>query len=71
MSSKVIIYLFKGLPAVGPKTAFLIHQHRELHGGYESLGELQEIPGINKNFFKKFCRQNQIEEIQEKNFLSN
>ena len=56
---------------MGPKTAFLIHQHRELHGGYESLGELQEIPGINKNFFKKFCRQNQIEEIQEKNLLSN
>jgi len=49
-----------GLPAVGPKTAFLIHQHRDLHGYFNNLKELENIPGISKIFFAKFCRQNQI-----------
>jgi len=52
--------LLAGLPAVGPKTAFLIHQQRELHGYFRSLRELEDIPGISKSFFGKFCRVNQI-----------
>merc|ERR1719219_2852541 len=47
------VKLLAGLPAVGPKTAFLIHQHRELHGVYESFEQLKNIPGISKNFFGK------------------
>ena len=45
---------------MGPKTAFLIHQHRELHGYFNNLRQLETIPGVNKIFFGKFCRQNQI-----------
>merc|ERR1712025_1306350 len=56
--------LLAGLPAVGPKTAFLIHQQRELHGYFRSLSQLEEIPGISKHFFRKFCRQNQVEELE-------
>jgi len=52
--------LLAGLPGVGPKTAFLIHQHRELHGYFNNIRELEMIPGVNKQFFHKFCRQNQI-----------
>ena len=62
-------YLFsmslQGLPAVGPKTAFLIHQHRGLHGSFEDLRQLETIPGLNKNFFKKFCKQNQIDGLED------
>eukprot|EP00088_Acartia_fossae_P038379 TRINITY_DN39768_c0_g1_i1.p1 TRINITY_DN39768_c0_g1~~TRINITY_DN39768_c0_g1_i1.p1 ORF type:complete len:188 (-),score=45.40 TRINITY_DN39768_c0_g1_i1:32-571(-) len=58
------VKLIGGLPAVGPKTAFLIYQHRELHGCYESLQQLDLIPGMNKNFFKKFCKQNQINGLE-------
>jgi len=54
-----------GLPAVGPKTAFLIHQHRGLHGCFEDLRQLETIPGLNKNFFKKFCKQNQIDSLED------
>jgi len=52
--------LLSRLPAVGPKTAFLIHQHRNMHGSFKSLRELETIPGITKRFFTKFCKQNQI-----------
>ena len=65
INNGTVKHLSLRLPAVGLKTALLIHQHRELHGLYENLGKLQEIPGINKNFFKKFCSQNQIEETHE------
>ena len=55
----------QGLPAVGPKTAFLIHQHRGLHGCFDDLRQLEIIPGLNKNFFKKFCKQNQIDGLED------
>jgi len=57
--------LLAGLPAVGPKTAFLIHQHRELHGSYSNLSDLGMIPGVSKQFFPKFCKQNQISGVEE------
>ena len=60
------MFFFQGLPGVGPKTAFLIHQHRELHGYFNKLRELEMIPGVNKQFFHKFCRQNQIS-VEEEN----
>eukprot|EP00092_Neocalanus_flemingeri_P041698 GFUD01045417.1.p1 GENE.GFUD01045417.1~~GFUD01045417.1.p1 ORF type:complete len:841 (+),score=290.25 GFUD01045417.1:73-2595(+) len=59
--------LLAGLPGVGPKTALLIHQHRELHGSFNSLRELQMIPGVNKNFWVKFCKQNQISGLHGEN----
>eukprot|EP00092_Neocalanus_flemingeri_P041701 GFUD01045420.1.p1 GENE.GFUD01045420.1~~GFUD01045420.1.p1 ORF type:complete len:843 (+),score=287.48 GFUD01045420.1:73-2601(+) len=59
--------LLAGLPGVGPKTALLIHQHRELHGSFNSLRELQMIPGVNKNFWEKFCKQNQISGMDGEN----
>jgi len=58
------VKLLGGLPAVGPKTAFLIYQHRQLHGEFTSLSQLETIPGIGKNFFKKFCKQNQIDGLE-------
>ena len=59
------ILSLQGLPAVGPKTAFQIYQHRELHGCFEDLRQLETIPGLNKNFFKKFCKQNQIDGLED------
>ena len=59
-----VFKIFQGLPAVGPKTALLIHQHRDLHGCFDSLSQLEDIPGVSKHFFRKFCRQNQIEELE-------
>eukprot|EP00092_Neocalanus_flemingeri_P067298 GFUD01082120.1.p1 GENE.GFUD01082120.1~~GFUD01082120.1.p1 ORF type:complete len:346 (+),score=117.83 GFUD01082120.1:38-1039(+) len=59
--------LLAGLPGVGPKTALLIHQHRELHGSFNSLRELQMIPGVNRQFWAKFCKQNQISGMDGEN----
>merc|ERR1712018_837832 len=41
---------------IGPKTAFVLHSHRELHGPFTSLAILEEIPGIQKSFFNKFVK---------------
>ena len=34
---------------------------RELRNGYESLEDLKTVPGLQKNFFDKFCSKNQIQ----------
>jgi DNA uptake protein ComE-like DNA-binding protein len=48
------------LPAVGPKSAFILQQYRDLHDGIKTIDELRNIPGLAKNFFDKFCLRNQI-----------
>jgi len=53
------------LPAVGPKSAFVLQQYRDLHDGIKTIGELKDIPGLSRNFFDKFCTQNQVKEVLE------
>lgn len=53
------------LPAVGPKSAYVLQQYRDLHDGIKSIGELKEIPGLTRNFYDKFCTQNQVKEVLE------
>jgi len=53
------------LPAVGPKSAYVLQQYRDLHDGIKSIGELKDIPGLSRNFFDKFCTQNQVKEVLE------
>ena len=53
------------LPAVGPKSAFVIQQYRDLHDGIKTIEELKVIPGLAKTFYNKFCVQNQVKEVSE------
>ena len=53
------------LPAVGPKSAFVIQQYRDLHDGIKTIEELKDIPGLAKTFYNKFCVQNQVKEVPE------
>jgi len=48
------------LPAIGNKTAQLIHNHREMRGKFTSLMQIRNIPGINQTVFNKFLMQNQL-----------
>ena len=54
------LQMLQKIPAIGPKTAFLIHSHRELHGKFANLQKLQEIPGVQKSFFNKFVKTHQV-----------
>ena len=58
-------FLSQKLPAVGPKSAFVLQQYRDLHDGIKTIGELKDIPGLSRNFFDKFCTQNQVKEVVE------
>ena len=54
------------LPAVGPKSAFVLQSYRDVHDGIKSIQEIKDIPGIGKNFFERFCKQNQVvEDLEE------
>ena len=50
---------------MGPKSAFVLQQYRDLHDGIKTIGELKDIPGLSKYFFDKFCTQNQVKEVVE------
>jgi len=52
--------VLQSIPAIGPKTAYILHSHRELHNGFESFEDIKEIPGLRKNFFDKFLKVHQI-----------
>ena len=52
--------ILQSLPGIGPKTAIVVHSHRELKGQFGGLDELGEIPGLHKNFYFKFCVKNQV-----------
>ena len=58
-------YVIQKLPAVGPKSAFVIQQYRDLHDGIKTIEELKDIPGLAKTFYNKFCVQNQVKEVPE------
>ena len=58
-------YVIQKLPAVGPKSAFVIQQYRDLHDGIKTIEELKDIPGLAKTFYNKFCVQNQVKEVSE------
>jgi len=59
------IAMLTKLPAVGPKSAFVIQQYRDLHDGIKTIEELKDIPGLAKTFYNKFCVQNQVKEVSE------
>jgi len=59
------IAMLTKLPAVGPKSAFVIQQYRDLHDGIKTIEELKDIPGLAKTFYNKFCVQNQVKEVPE------
>jgi len=54
------LQMLQKIPAIGPKTAFMIHSHRELHGKFDSLDILKAIPGLQKSFFNKFTKTHQV-----------
>ena len=54
------LQMLQKIPAIGPKTAFLIHSQRELRGQFESFDNLQNIPGLQKSFFSKFIKTHQV-----------
>ena len=60
MLNSANLQMLQKLPAIGPKTAFVLHSHRELHGSFKSLSTLKEIPGLQKSFFNKFCKTHQV-----------
>merc|ERR1712029_230158 len=60
MLNSANLQMLQKIPAIGPKTAFMIHSHRELHGNFENLEVLKSIPGLQKSFFNKFTRTHQV-----------
>ncbi|XP_049787831.1 kinesin heavy chain-like isoform X1 [Schistocerca cancellata] len=49
------------LPTIGPKTALIINNYRNLSGEtFESVDDLRKIPGLNKNFHEKFALANLV-----------
>lgn len=54
------LQMLQKIPAIGPKTAFLIHSQRELHGHFKSFERLKTIPGLQKSFFNKFIKTHQV-----------
>jgi len=48
------------LPAIGQKTAQLIHNQREMRGKFTSLMQIRNVPGISQTVFNKFLQQNQL-----------
>lgn len=48
------------LPAIGHKTAQLIHNQREMRGKFTSLMQIRNVPGISQTVFNKFLQQNQL-----------
>jgi len=53
------------LPAVGPKSAYILIQYRDVHKEIKTIEEIKNIPGLSKNFFDKFCRSNQLKIEQD------
>lgn len=60
MLNSANLQMLQKIPAIGPKTAFLIHTYRDLHGKFESFDTLKSIPGLQKSFFPKFTKTHQI-----------
>merc|ERR1712080_159362 len=60
MLNSANLQMLQKIPAIGPKTAFLIHSHRELHGLFVSFETLKAIPGLQKSFFNKFLKTHQV-----------
>ncbi|XP_040579855.1 kinesin-like protein Nod [Lepeophtheirus salmonis] len=52
--------VLQALPAIGPKSAMVIHMYRNLNGSLESIESLKTIKGLSKSFYIKFITQNQI-----------
>lgn len=49
------------LPTIGPKTALIINNYRNLSGEtFESVDDLRKIPGLNKNFHDRFALANLV-----------
>ena len=60
MLNSANLQMLQKIPAIGPKTAFLLHTHRELHGQFHSFEDLKTIPGLQKSFFNKFTKNHQV-----------
>jgi hypothetical protein len=60
MLNSANLTMLQRLPAIGPKTAFILHTHKELRGPFESLEALKAIPGLPKSFFNKLTKAHQI-----------
>jgi len=60
MLNSANLQMLQKIPAIGPKTAFLLHTHRELHGQFHSYQDLKTIPGLQKSFFNKFTKTHQV-----------
>jgi hypothetical protein len=52
------------LPAVGPKSGFVLQQYRDLNDGIRTIQEIKEIPGLAKGFYDRFCLRNQVQEVE-------
>ncbi|KAK8739842.1 hypothetical protein OTU49_003223 [Cherax quadricarinatus] len=48
------------LPTVGPKTAMVIHNFRELCGPFSSFEELQNVPGLSCGQYTRFMKANLV-----------
>ena len=56
------IAMLQKIPAIGPKTAFIIQKQRELRGGhFDSIADLESLPGVQKSFYKRFLTAHQIQ----------
>lgn len=60
MLNSANLQMLQKIPVIGPKAAFIIHRHRELHGQLSSVEALRSIPGLQKSFFNKFIKTHQI-----------
>jgi len=63
--------VLQALPAVGPKSACVIHTYRDLNGEIKNLLELKSIQGLARNFWKKFVQDNQISGLEDEENTEN
>nr|XP_027209048.1 kinesin-like protein Klp68D [Penaeus vannamei] len=51
------------LPTVGPKTAMVIHNFRQLYGEFKSVEDLKDVPALPKTYYTRFMKANLMNQL--------
>ncbi|XP_066963231.1 uncharacterized protein [Macrobrachium rosenbergii] len=48
----------QALPTIGPKTAMVLYNYRQMYGKFDSVEDLEKIPALPKSFYMRFMKAN-------------
>ncbi|XP_064078356.1 kinesin-II 95 kDa subunit-like isoform X2 [Macrobrachium nipponense] len=48
----------QALPTIGPKTAMVLYNYRQMYGKFNSVEDLEKIPALRKSFYIQFMKAN-------------